>query len=214
MRIAILGAAGQISRILTEKLKDESDHEIVMFARNGSQRLEVVNSGRETIIDGDFNDTEALKRAISGADVVYLNEMADDSGTENIIEVMEGSGVRRLIAASVLDIYDDVAGEFGRWNDSIIGSLPVMQVHKEKAQSVENSNLDYTLLRLTWLYNNPENESYNTTNKGEPFVGAQVTRNAVARMVMDIIEDPAKFSRGSPGVFEPGSEHMDKPEFY
>lgn len=214
MKIAILGAAGQISRILTERLRDETDHEIVLFARNGNERLAAVDSGRERIVNGDFNDTEKLKQAIDGADVVYLNEMADGSGTENIIDVMEHSRVERLVAASVLDIYDDIAGRFGHWNESIIGSLPVMQVHKEKAQSVENSSLDYTLLRLTWLYNDPENESYSTTDKGEPFVGAQLTREAVARMVMDIIGNPAKYSRESPGVYEPGSEHLDKPDFY
>lgn len=210
----ILGAAGQISRMLTENLRNETDHDIVMFARNAGRRLEVQDPDRETVIDGDFNDTGSLKRAIAGADIVYLNEMADDPGTENIIEVMEHSGVKRLVAASVLDIYDDVAGAFGRWNDNIIGSLPVMQVHKEKARSVEKSSLDYTLMRLTWLYDDPENEAYSTTDKGEPFVGAQLTREAATRMVMDIIRDPAKFSRESPGVFEPGSEHMDKPAFY
>lgn len=214
MKIVILGAAGQISRMLTDNLRRETDHEIVLFARNAERRLEIEDSGRETLIDGDFNDTQALEAAISGADIVYLNEMADETGTENIIRVMENSGVKRLVAASVLDIYGDVAGEFGRWNDQMIGDLPVMQVYKEKAESVEASDLDYTLLRLTWLYNEPGNEAYSTTDKGEPFVGAQVTRNAVARMVMDIIEDPSKYSRESPGVYEPGSEHMDKPEFY
>lgn len=119
--------------------------------------------------------------------------------------------MKRLIAASILDIYDDVAGEFGRWNDSIIGNLPVMDAPKESAQSVENSSLDYTLPKLTWLY---ENESYSKTDKDEPFVGAQVTRKAVVRMVMYIIEDPSKFSRDSPGVFESGTEHMVKPDFY
>lgn len=214
MKIVILGAAGQISRMLTDNLRRETDHEIVLFARNAERRLEIEDSGRETLIDGDFNDTQALEAAISGADIVYLNEMADETGTENIIRVMENSGVKRLVAASVLDIYGDVAGEFGRWNDQMIGDLPVMQVYKEKAESVEASDLDYTLLRLTWLYNEPGNEAYSTTDKGEPFVGAQVTRNAVARMVIDIIEDPSKYSRESPGVYEPGSEHLDKPEFY
>lgn len=214
MKIAILGAAGRISKMLTENLRNETDHELVLFARNASGRLEVSDPDRETIIDGDFNDGEVLRQAISGADAVYLNEMADDTGIENIIEVMEATGVKRLIAASVLDIYDDVAGEFGKWNDSVIGTLPVMEIHKDNAQSVAQSNLDYTLLRLTWLYDDAENELYNTTDKGEPFVGAQVTRNAVARMVMDIIEDPSKFSRESPGVFEPGSEDMAKPEFF
>ncbi|WP_052254526.1 NAD(P)H-binding protein [Salinicoccus sp. YB14-2] len=214
MKVAILGAAGRISGMLIENLRNETAHGIVLFARNASGRLEVVNPEKETVIDGDFKDRDELKRAISGADLVYLNEMADRFGIENIIEVMEETGVKRLIAASVLDIYDDVAGEFGRWNNSIIGNLPVMQVHKESAQAVESSGLDYTLLRLTWLYDNAGNKSYSTTDKGEPFVGVQVTRNAVARMVMDIIEDPSKFSRESPGVFEPGSEDMVKPDFY
>ncbi|SDK31255.1 NAD(P)H-binding protein [Lacicoccus qingdaonensis] len=214
MKVAILGAAGRISRMLTDNLRNETDHDIVLFARNASGRLEAADADKETVIDGDFKDRDVLKRAISGADVVYLNEMADTNGIENIIEVMEETEVSRLVAASVLDIYDDVAGEFGRWNDNIIGNLPVMQVHKENAQSVEDSGLDYTLLRLTWLYDDAEKESYSTTDKGEPFVGAQVTRNAVARMVMDIIQDPSKFSRESPGVFEPGSEEMVKPDFY
>ena len=214
MKVAILGAAGRISRMLTHNLRNETDHDIVLFARNASGRLEAADADKETVIDGDFKDRDVLKRAISGADVVYLNEMADTNGIENIIEVMEETEVSRLVAASVLDIYDDVAGEFGRWNDNIIGNLPVMQVHKENAQSVEDSGLDYTLLRLTWLYDDAEKESYSTTDKGEPFVGAQVTRNAVARMVMDIIQDPSKFSRESPGVFEPGSEEMVKPDFY
>ncbi|MCK2005867.1 hypothetical protein MZM54_31555 [[Brevibacterium] frigoritolerans] len=39
MKILILGAAGQISRILTDKLIKETNHDIVLYARQGDYRL-------------------------------------------------------------------------------------------------------------------------------------------------------------------------------
>lgn len=70
MKVAILGAAGRISKILTDNLRNETDHDIVLFARNPSGRLEASDPEKETLIDGDFNDKDALKDGISGADVV------------------------------------------------------------------------------------------------------------------------------------------------
>jgi len=89
MKVAILGAAGQISAMLTENLRNETDRQLVPFARNASGRLEAADYDTKTIIDGDFSGVETLRQAISGADIVYLNEMADSTGIENIIEVME-----------------------------------------------------------------------------------------------------------------------------
>ena len=82
MKVAILVAAGQISAMLTENLRNETDRQLVPFARNADYDT-------KTIIDGDFSGVETLRQAISGADIVYLNEMADSTGIENIIEVME-----------------------------------------------------------------------------------------------------------------------------
>lgn len=58
MKVAILGAVGRISKMLTENLRNETDNELVLFARNASGRLEVSDPDKETIIDGDFNDGE------------------------------------------------------------------------------------------------------------------------------------------------------------
>lgn len=215
MKILVLGAAGQIGQLVTENLRNETSHELVLFARSGNQRLEIVDPERETIIDGDFNDARKLREALEGVDLVYLNDMQDDNAINNIIDTMKESGVDRLIGASVLDVYDEVIGEFGEWNRNMIGHMPVIQREKENAKTVEESGLDYTLLRLTWLYNDSDNEAYSYTLKGEPFVGAQVTRQAAARLVMDIIgDDTERYSRQSLGVYEPGSEEMTKPSFY
>jgi uncharacterized protein YbjT (DUF2867 family) len=210
MKILILGAAGQISRMLTERLLDETDVEIVLYARRAHSRLKVT-SKRVEIISGDFQEKSKLVSAMSGVDVVYLNDMFDVRATQSIVSAMDEAGVKRLIGATALGIYDEVPGAFGRWNDAMVGSnIPLF---KSTAKVVEESALDYTLLRLTWLYNQEGNEDYHLTLKGEPFIGAQVTRQAVARLVMDLLADNTKYICESLGVSEPNTD-FEKPSFY
>jgi len=79
---------------------------------------------------------------------------------------------------------------------------------------VEIPTLDYTILRLTWLYNQEGNRAYHLTFKGEPFEGAQVTRQAVTQLIVDIIQEKStKFIKTSIGVGEPDT-NWDKPSFY
>ncbi|MCM3441440.1 NAD(P)H-binding protein (plasmid) [Metabacillus halosaccharovorans] len=214
MKILILGAAGQISRMLTNELRNKTDHSIVLYARNGIKRLTTVDDSREVIFDGDFKSKDKLVDAMKNVDLVYINDMGDDESTKTIIDAMHDTGVRRVIAASVLGIYDEVPGAFGEWNKRMIGGSPRMRSQIESASKLENSNLDYTLLRLTWLYNQAGNTNYLITQKGEPFKGAQVTRQAVTQLIMDIIEEKsAKYHKNSLGVGEPGTD-WSKPSFY
>jgi hypothetical protein len=86
--------------------------------------------------------------------------------------------------------------------------------HKQTASLIEDPKFDYTILRLTWLYNEPGNRRYLVTQKGEPFEGAQVSREAVSQLIVDIIEEPSdKFIQTSLGVGEPNT-NWDKPSFY
>ncbi|MGZ9819376.1 NAD(P)H-binding protein [Peribacillus simplex] len=210
MKVLILGAAGQVSRMLTELLLNESDTKITLYARHANSRLKAA-SERVKIIDGDFHDKSKLVEAMSGVDVVYLNDMRDAQATQSIVSAMDEAGVKRLIGATVLGIYDEVIGAFGRWNDAMVGSSAPL--YKSAAKVVEDSELDYTLLRLTWLYDQEGNEEYELTVKGEPFIGAQVTRQAVARLIMDLLADNTKYICESLGVSEPDTD-FEKPSFY
>ncbi|PRY76514.1 NAD(P)H-binding protein [Alkalibacterium olivapovliticus] len=215
MKFLILGAAGQIAEKLTDTLLKETDHDVVLYARNGKQRIIVSDSNREEIIEGDFLDTDLLSEAMKNVDAVYLNDMGNAQAVKNVIKAMKNNDVKRIIGASILGIYNEVGGEFGEWNNAMIGSSPRMEEQKKAAQLIETSDLDYTLLRLTWLYNDSTNLSYQVTKKGEPFIGAQVTREAVARTIADIIEDHELiYNRESLGISEIGSEKLDKPSFY
>ena len=214
MKILILGAAGQIARMLKNDLINKTDHSIILYARNVHKRLTINVDNREVIFDGDFKDKNKLIDAMKDVDLVYINDMGDDKSTKTIIDAMHDAGVRRVVAASVFGIYDEVPGAFGKWNKRMIGGSPRMQSQINSAHLLENSNLDYTLLRLTWLYNEKGNIKYMITQKGEPFVGAQVTRQAVTQLIMDIIEEKGdKYLQTSLGVSEPDT-NWAKPSFY
>ncbi|MGM0216852.1 NAD(P)H-binding protein [Enterococcus sp. AZ109] len=215
MKILLLGAAGQVAEMVRENLLEETNDDLVLFARNGSQRIKNVNTARETVVDGDFEDTTALEKALADVDAVYLNDMGNTKGVKTIVAAMQKADVKKFVGASILGIYDEVAGAFGEWNNRMLGGSSRYQAQKDSAQAVEESGLNYTLLRLTWLYNEAGNENYAYTVKGEPFVGAEVTRQAVARLVVDILTstDP-KYIEQSLGVYEPGTEDYAKPTFY
>ena len=214
MKILILGAAGQIARMLTRELLHKTDHSLVLYARNGHKRLTLIEDSREVVVEGDFKEKDKLIDAMKDVELVYINDMGDEKSTETIIEAMQETGVKRVIAASVLGIYDEVAGAFGEWNKRMIGGSPRMDSQIESARLLESSDLDYTLLRLTWLYNKAGNTNYMISQKGEPFIGAQVTRQAVTQLILDIIEEKSgKYLRTSLGVSEPDTD-WDKPSFY
>jgi NADPH:quinone reductase-like Zn-dependent oxidoreductase len=213
MKILILGAAGQIGKLLTDYLLKQTSHELVLFARKAHQRLKPKDPSRETLVDGEFQDHKALVSAMQGVDVVYVNDMNGKDNTKSIVKGMTDSGIKRIVVASILGIYDEVPGAFGKWNLRMVGASGI-QRHKDNVALVEIPELDYTILRLTWLYNDSSNKKYLVTFKGQPFEGAQVTREAVAQLIVDIIEEKSgKYIKTSLGVGEPNT-HWDKPSFY
>jgi uncharacterized protein YbjT (DUF2867 family) len=213
MKILILGAAGQIGRMLTEDLLRQTEHTVVLYAREANRRLQSIDSQRITIQDGDFKDNESLAAAMEGVDLIYLNAMDDRIGILNILATMQEKSVKRIVVSSILGIYDEVPGAFGKWNKQMVGEDRI-QKHASNASLIEVDQLDYTILRLTWLYNKKDNRKYLLTQKGEPFQGAQVTRQAVSQLIVDIINEPtSKFLKTSLGVSEPNT-NWNKPSFY
>ena len=83
--VLILGAAGQIARIVTQNLLSNTDAHLVLYGRNLSSRITITDSSREKIVDGDFNDSQTLTQALQGIDIVYLNSMSSEKDTLNII---------------------------------------------------------------------------------------------------------------------------------
>lgn len=209
VKVLVLGASGGIAQHVTRFLKDNKGVELTLFSRNTSVLKDQAPGA--AVIEGDVLRNTDLDTAIKGQDIVYANLAGQiDKMAAAIVKSMEAAGVKRLIFITSLGIYKEIPGKFGQWNEKMIGADLVR--YRNAADIIENSTLDYTLVRPSWLTDKNELD-YETTQKGEPFTGTEVAREAVAAYVASIIENPDQDVRASVGVQKPGSEG-DKPSFY
>jgi hypothetical protein len=209
-KVLILGAGGQIARHVIPFLQKNEKISLSLFLRNVNP-LKGIKSPSVKIIAGDVLDHDQLDHAIKGQDIVYANLAGRvDKMAKQIVSSMEANGVRRLIFVASLGIYDEVPGAFGKWNHSMIG--PSLITYRKAADTIETSDLDYTIVRPAWLTDANE-VAYELTHKGEPFRGTEVSRKSVAAFIADLIGHPEREIRSSVGVDKPGTEG-DKPAFY
>ncbi|GEO57176.1 SDR family oxidoreductase [Companilactobacillus bobalius] len=209
--VILLGATSNISKYLIPMLLKETNVHLTLFARNANKRLAQFNdNSRITLFDGNWNELEDLKHAIAGQDIVYLATGHFVEANQNVVQAMKQKKVSRLIVAGGLGIYDEVAGKFGQWNARMMGDYTII---KQAAAVIDNSGLNYTFFRMTWLYNQDGNYNYQVVPQGQPMKGTQVTRQAVAKLITDIVKQPTLYVKQSIGVVEPNTE-WDKPSFY
>ncbi|WCM63794.1 SDR family oxidoreductase [Paenibacillus polymyxa] len=210
-KVLILGANGHVARHAIDLFLNETDAQLTLYLRN-SGRLNIVDPARERVIEGDVNDLARLKEAMAGQDVVYANLGGSDivQKTQSMIEAMKAMNVKRGIFINILGIYDEVPGKFGEWNKRMVGSG--MDAWRKSARLLEESDLDYTILRCTWFTNKNEVE-YELTEKGEPLTGTEISRKSIAALVIKLAESTEWGIRQSWGVSKPNTAG-DKPAFY
>lgn len=192
-------------------LATDTTVELTLLLRDAKKvpRLTPVNA---KVLEGDVLDAKQLAKAIAGQDIVYANLTGDDidAQAKAIVAAMKKAGVKRLVFVASLGIYDEVPGKFGAWNRRKIGAY--LPPFRRAADAIEESGLDFTVLRPAWLTDEDEVD-YETTEKGVPFKGTEVSRRSVADLIVKIIASPAVHSGGNIGVNKPHTEG-DKPAFY
>lgn len=212
-KIVILGVAGQIARKLTKELLDQTSHDLVLFDRNLKQRLNLSENEQISIVEGIFEDRVALNHALEGADLVYLNTLEDVQHTQAVVASIEKLGVNRLIRETMAGIENEVSDPLISWTKD---NLPDSYIKGEQdlADLVKASQLDYTLLRLTWLYVKAGGNNYEFVPSGQVFKDSEVSREAVVAAILEIMSDTtSRFHRASLGIGQPDT-HYTKPSFY
>ncbi len=190
--VLILGANGQIARFAIDLFLKRTDAQLTLYLRN-SHRLKNSDPSRVRIVEGDVLDTKKLKEAMAGQDVVYANLAGElEKMAKTIVKAMDETGVRRLIFVSSMGVYDEIPrGQ----HDSLL------EPYRKATRIIEDSDLDYTILRPAWL-NNRDEVAYGTTQKGEPFKNASevVSRKSVADLVVKLATTPSLEIRRSLGI--------------
>lgn len=210
-RIILLGATSNISKFLIPELLKQADIQLTLFARHATSRLkEYTSMPNVSLVDGNWNHTADLKRALTDKEIVYLATGHFATANQNVVQAMKSAHVDRLVVAGGLGIYDEVVGEFGRWNARMMGDYTEI---KRAAKVIDDSGLNYTFLRMAWLYNDAQHTDYKVIPQGAEFKDTQVTRQAVAKLIAKIMQHPDLYQHTSIGVAEPNTA-WSKPSFY
>lgn len=211
MTIAIIGASSQIGLQAIDLALTTTDLKLNLFLRDKNKLAGLdLPSDRVTIFEGSADRVADLVPALTGVDYVFASLAGDmPAHATAIIEAMHQTGVKRLSFVTTLGILDEVPGAFGEWNTAAIGAY--MPPYRKAAEIIEASDIDYTILRPSWLTNVPEVD-YEITQRDEPFKGTEISRRSVAAVVLEIAKNPELYSQGNIGIGKPGA-NGDKPSF-
>lgn len=190
MNIAILGATGKFGRIFMAKLLANPNYQITAISKTAQNMYE--DSHRVTAVGIDATNQNDLKNALEGQDLVYCAVSGPDQAAiaRNLTQIKP----KRVIYMTVVGIYNELAedngGEYNLDNEK--EQIP----NRNAADIIENSDLDYTILRCGYLIYGDEKE-YSITKKGETPKGYISTIESVEKIALEIIEDTGKYSRES-----------------
>lgn len=219
-----MAANGQIARLVEERILTENKFkyvDLVLFLRRASrlQGLKDRFPDRVTLINGDLNNKQAVVDAAKSCDMIFSAVVDHDDAagnnrpTKNIISATEANKISRVIETSLLVLYDEVPGEFGKWNrDFCFGGNPEGSSAVKADQLLKESGFDYTTLRLPWLNDRPE-VKYSIIHRHDKFVGVSVSRQSIADVVLKMVVDLTFGSRDSLGIADPATNDLTRPVY-
>ncbi|MDC6396291.1 NAD(P)H-binding protein [Lactiplantibacillus pentosus] len=212
--VLILGANGQIARIVEQRLlAEQSDVHLTLFLRQKSRLANLADNSRVTLIDGNMTDYQAVKAAMHGQDIVYIaavDHTPDNVITRNVIKASREQGVQRIIESSLLGLYNEVPGEYGRWNYQMVKSGLPAAIHADEL--LAQSGIAYTTLRFPWL-NDRDEIKYQLTHRNEPYVGVFGSRQSMADVIVKIIADPTFLANDSVGIADAATQGETRPVY-
>ena len=135
--ILILGASSSLAKQVIPTLLTNPEHRLTLFVRN-AQSVSQFAGERVEIVTGDVLNIAQLNAVMKGQEVVYaglsgnLKVMA-----HNIVQAMNENQVKRLIFISSMGIYGETGENHGA----------ILEPYRQSAQVIEQSDLDFTLLR-------------------------------------------------------------------
>src|SRR6218665_114603 len=209
MNITIFGGTGQTGLLVIEKAL-AAGHNVTVFARTPAKIS--VKSENLTIIKGELSELNNIERAVKDADAVIsvLGPTKDTKGlviadgVKNIISAMEKNEVKRLIATATPG-FKDSSDRFQFSFSFAVFMIKTLMKNSyqnivETINNKEKSSLDWTIVRLPMLSNNPASGNIYAGYIGDKNVKLfSLSRPDLADFLLQQIED-TKYLHASPVI--------------
>jgi putative NADH-flavin reductase len=207
MNIAIFGASGGTGLLLTEKALAQ-DYEVTALVRKPTQ-FRYRDGVR--VVEGTAFDPVAVRRTVEGADVVLSalgartlrNEKVLERAVPLIVEAMQQTGVRRIIALGAAGTAPDAfkcQPALLRWLLKGV-FYPLVLKYPIASQKVQwnllsASGLDWTIVMPPKLLNSRSRGKYCVYSNTLPPYGLRIARADVADFMLKQIGNPEWVGKG------------------
>jgi uncharacterized protein YbjT (DUF2867 family) len=190
MNIALLGATGKFGRKFTAKLLTNPNNNLTLLSKSAGDIFGENPWIKATNIDA--KNLKDLEKSLKDMDIVFCVVSGSDQPdiAKNLVEVKP----KRLIYMSVVGIYNELAK--GNGDEFNVDNEEEQIPNRDAVAVIENSDLDYTILRAGYLIYGDENE-YVITKKGETAKGYISHIESIEKVALEIIGNPKLYSHES-----------------
>ncbi|MGT2439977.1 NAD(P)-dependent oxidoreductase [Bradyrhizobium betae] len=202
-KILVLGATGATGRLIVSQAVARG-YDVTALVRSADKARDLEGA---KLITGDARDATALREALRGRDAVVsaLGTAASpfhevtllSTATRALVSAMKAEQVSRLVCTTGMGAGDS-AGHGGFLFDRLIFPLLLRKVYADKDRQeaiVRNSGLDWVLVRPSVLSNKPGRGTIRALTELSGFHGGGISRDDVARFVLDQVRDDAWLHR-------------------
>jgi len=202
-KILVLGATGATGRLIVSQAVARG-YDVTALVRSADKARDIEGA---KLITGDARDATALREALGGRDAVVsaLGTAASpfrevtllSTAARALVSAMKAEQVSRLVCITGMGAGDS-AGHGGFLFDKLIFPLLLRKVYADKDRQetiIRNSGLDWVLVRPSVLSNKPGRGTFRTLTDLSGFHGGSISRDDVARFVLDQVRDNAWLHR-------------------
>lgn len=194
MKLLVIGATGGTGEAVV-RLAVAGGHEVTALVHH-TEKLEMPAAVR--VVQGDVLNPATLEKVVPGQDAVidtlgghtpWSNTGLETNAAKLLLEAMKKSGVKRLLVVSAIGVggtKDLVPG----WYEKLI--MPTllrgtMQDKEAMEPVVENSAVEWTIVRPGHLVNGKRTGKIQLFTPGEGETAHKITRDDLAAFLLEIL---------------------------
>ncbi len=196
MKVLLIGANGQIGQHLVDLLDKSNEHTVRAMVRKEEQAEELKKKGIDAVLANLEGGSGTIVKAARGCDAVIFAAgsggstgydktlLIDLDGAVKTFEAAEKAGIERYVMVSAFQ-----ANNRENWNETI---KPYYVAKHYADKMLEDSNLNYTIVRPGGLLNEPGTGKIAASENLER---GSIPREDVARAVMESLTEENTYKR-------------------